>query len=80
MTDEKEQHMVTFTGYLAEVIRLQAEREEKTPQDYVISFFDARCNAPNPLPIVLKAKQSGMNFFTTKVQCTPLTRARRKQV
>lgn len=44
-TDEKE-HTQTFSGYLAELIRLQAERIGKTPQAYVLSFFETRCNAP----------------------------------
>lgn len=38
---------VVITGWLAELIALQAERRGMTPEDYVISFFDGRCNAPD---------------------------------
>ena len=37
---------VVFTGYLAEVIRLQAEKKGITPEAYILSFFEKRCNAP----------------------------------
>lgn len=39
-------HEITFDGYLAELIMLFAEKEGKTPQDYVLSFFDLGCIAP----------------------------------
>lgn len=32
-------HEITFDGYLAELIMLFAEKEGKTPQDYVLSFL-----------------------------------------
>ena len=38
---------VVFTGMLAELIILLAERKGVSPSDYVISFFDKGCNAPN---------------------------------
>lgn len=37
---------VIFEGYLAELIRLQAEKCGLTPEVYIISFFANRCNAP----------------------------------
>ena len=39
-------HEVTFDGYLAELIMLFAEKEGKSPQDYILSFFDLGCIAP----------------------------------
>ena len=44
---EEQEHTETFGGYLAMVIELQAERVGKTPQEYVLSFFRRRCNAPS---------------------------------
>ena len=32
-------HTVVFTGYLAELVTLQAERRKLTPEDYIRSFF-----------------------------------------
>lgn len=32
-------HTVIFTGYLAELVELQAERRNITPEDYIRSFF-----------------------------------------
>ena len=32
-------HTVIFTGYLAELVALQAERRNLTPEDYIRSFF-----------------------------------------
>ena len=61
-TDEKE-HTQTFSGYLAELIRLQAERIGKTPQAYVLSFFETRCNAPSVAPIALKARKANNVIF-----------------
>lgn len=43
------ENVVVFTGYLAEMIRLQAEKKGMTPEAYVLSFFDRGCNAPNPV-------------------------------
>lgn len=39
-------HKVIFTGYLAELLKLQAEKRKISAADLVISFFDTRCNAP----------------------------------
>lgn len=39
---------IVFDGYLAELIALRAERQGMTPEEYVISIFAARCNAPEP--------------------------------
>lgn len=41
-----EDNVVVFEGYLAAQIELQAERAGKTPQEYVLSFFETWCNAP----------------------------------
>lgn len=30
---------IIFSGYLAELARLQAERKDQTPEDYILSFF-----------------------------------------
>lgn len=38
---------IVFEGYLAELIRLQAEKAGMTPESYILSFFDKRCNAPD---------------------------------
>lgn len=38
---------VVFTGMLAELIILLAERNGLSPSDYVISLFDKGCNAPD---------------------------------
>lgn len=62
MSDEQE-HTQTFTGYLAELIRLQAERIGKTPQDYILSFFEKRCNAPNFAAIGFRAIKPKSNIF-----------------
>ena len=40
------ENVVVFEGYIAAQIELQAERAGKTPQEYVLSFFDTGCNAP----------------------------------
>lgn len=37
---------VTFEGYLAEIIELQASRRNLSPEDYILSFFVGGCNAP----------------------------------
>lgn len=57
---------VTFTGYIAEVIALRAERKSKTPSDYVLSFFDNRCIAPKPR----KSSSDRRKSSRRKVQCT----------
>ena len=62
MSDEQE-YTQTFTGYLAELIRLQAERVGKTPQAYVLSFFEARCNAPCASKVVFKAHNVSSPIF-----------------
>lgn len=41
--------VITFDGYLAELIKIVAEREKKTPEEYILSLFDVRCNAPEAL-------------------------------
>lgn len=41
---------IVFEGYLAELIRLQAEKAGMTPEAYILSFFDKRCNAPGREP------------------------------
>lgn len=40
-----ETRTATFNGYIAEMIRLQAEKG-MSPEAYVLSFFEMRCNAP----------------------------------
>lgn len=62
MSDEQE-HTQTFTGYLAELIRLQAERIGKTPQDYILSFFEKRCNAPDFAAIGFRSISPKSNIF-----------------
>ena len=49
-----------FSGMLAELIELFAERKGVSPSDYVLSFFDTGCNAPMP----------SATSFSQKVQCT----------
>ena len=44
VTNENEK-TTTITGYEAELIKLLAERARKTPQEFVLSFFEKRCNA-----------------------------------
>lgn len=44
-TNETEK-TTTITGYEAELIKLQAERLGKTPEEFVLSFFEVRCIAP----------------------------------
>ena len=39
-------HVEYFDGYLAELITLQAEKNGMTPEAYILSFFEKRCNAP----------------------------------
>lgn len=46
-TTNEVEHVETFDGYLAELIRVQAEKDGKTAEELVLSFFDARCNAPS---------------------------------
>ena len=62
MNDEQE-HTQTFTGYFAEVIRLQAERAGKTPQAYILSFFESRCNAPHAKQVVFKSNETTAPIF-----------------
>ena len=51
---------IVFTGYLAELITVCAERQGITPEEYVLSFFDTGCIAP----------ESGDASFAHEVQCT----------
>lgn len=44
--NETDNNTVVFKGYLAELIRVLAEKEGKTPEAFVLSFFEVRCNAP----------------------------------
>ena len=44
---------VTFEGYLAEVIELQASRRNLSPEDYILSFFVRGCNAPKQTGIFI---------------------------
>ena len=62
MSDEQE-HTQTFTGYLAELIRLQAERMGKSPQAYVLSFFETGCNAPCAAQVVFKKRETDSHIF-----------------
>lgn len=57
---------VTFSGYIAEVIALRAERKHTTPAAYVLSFFEGRCIAP----ISKKASGESRKSSRRKVQCT----------
>lgn len=41
-----ENRTATFKGYIAELIRLQAEKKGMSPEAYIFSFFEVRCNAP----------------------------------
>lgn len=61
MTEEQE-HTATFTGYLAQLIELYAERAGKTPQAYILSFFDKRCNAPHGVMSPLLPKDKAALF------------------
>lgn len=51
-------HVEIFDGYLAELIKLQAEKLGKTPQEYVLSFFEIRCIAPSS-----RSASAGRNSF-----------------
>ena len=57
---------VIFSGYIAEVIALRAERKNTTPAAYVLSFFDKRCNAPESEETQTKPRIS----LRREVQCT----------
>lgn len=59
--------VIVFDGYVAELIRLQAEKLGLTPEAYIISFFKAGCNAPR-----LNLKPSRCVAFAQRVQCTSL--------
>lgn len=56
---------VVFDGYVAEMVRLQAEKQGLSPEAYIISFFEKRCNAP----VVGKVRPLRV-FLRRKVQCT----------
>lgn len=45
--------IVTFNGYLAEVIELQASRRNLSPEDYVLSLFKEGCNTPKQTAIFI---------------------------
>lgn len=45
----KTECVVYFDGYLAEQIKLLAERSQKSVEDFVLSLFELRCIAPNYL-------------------------------
>ena len=59
---EEEEHTQTFSGYLAELIKLRAERAGMTPQEYVLSFFERGCNAPSGAVGSL-SKETANNHF-----------------
>ena len=63
MMSNEQEHTQTFSGYLAELIRLQAERVGKTPQAYILSFFETRCNAPQAEQVVFKSSKTTSNIF-----------------
>lgn len=44
--------IVTFEGYLAEMIELQASRRNLSPEDYILSFFVRGCNAPTQNKVI----------------------------
>ena len=53
--------VVYFEGYMAELIKLQAERRGMSAEDYVLSFFlGDGCNAP----------ASKAASFAHEVKCT----------
>ena len=49
-------HTVIFTGYLAELVALQAERRNLTPEDYIRSFFPEGAMHRKPENKALKGK------------------------
>lgn len=57
---------VTFGGYLAEQIRVCAEHANKTPEAFVLSLFDAGCNAPTENAAHLPRRKN----LRHRVQCT----------
>ena len=59
---EEEEHVLIFSGYLAELIKLQAERIGLTPQAYILSFFEGGCNAPSGA-ISFRSSENGKNKF-----------------
>ena len=52
---------VTFEGYLAEVIELQASRRNLSPEDYILSFFVRGCNAPKQTGIFIPERCNAPN-------------------
>ena len=49
---------VVFTGYLAELITLQAERKNLTPEDYIRSFFPEGAMHRKPESKTLKGEEN----------------------
>lgn len=41
-------YAIKLTGYTAEVIKIRAQQAGLTPAQYILSFFEKRCNAPKP--------------------------------
>lgn len=55
---------IDIGNYTEERIRLEAERSNESMNDWIVSFFEARCNAPG--------------FSDQEVQCTnPSPRSRK---
>ena len=52
---------VTFDGYLAEVIELQASRRNLSPEDYILSLFKEGCNAPKQKAIFIPERCNAPN-------------------
>lgn len=64
-------HKITFSGYLAQLIKVQAESKKISPSDYVLSFFGEGCNAPRS-----KISMKGIGFSCAN-GCNAPRRARR---
>lgn len=62
---------IIFTGYLAEQIRLCAERANKTPEAFIVSLFAEGCNAPAESAAHLPRR----NISRHGVHCTQNRRA-----
>jgi hypothetical protein len=59
-------NMVTFSGYIAEQIRVCADRAKITPEAFVLSLFDKGCNAPKAKAMLAPQNKS----LRRRVQCT----------
>lgn len=44
------EEIIDVGNYTEERIRLEAERANESINDWIVSFFEARCNAPFSLP------------------------------